>query len=112
MAARMKWSCGLCGQSPAYSRSPENPCLWGAVKSRRHETQTLDYIGHKILAHLGPETGDQRAHWLATRSWESYSRAKKSTATNEGARVHPALLPRIATVSRNGTMRASTLPYP
>jgi hypothetical protein len=34
--------------------------------------------------------------------------AKKSTATTEGVRVHPALLPRIATVSHNGALKAST----
>src|ERR1700730_2371129 len=88
MAARMKWSCGLCGRSPASSRSPENPCLWGAVKSRRHETQTLDYIGHKILSHLGPEAGDLRAHWLATRSWESYHGLKnQQPRTKEYAHI-------------------------
>src|SRR5580658_6872464 len=110
MAARMKWSCGLCGWSPASSRSPDNLCLWGAHKSRRNETQTLDFIGHKILAF---EPRSRRPARSLTRDEELgvLSRAKKSTATNEGVRVHPALLPRIATVSGNGTLKASTLPH-
>jgi hypothetical protein len=36
----------------------------------------------------------------------------KTTATNGGARVHPALLQPIATVSGNGALKASTLPIP
>ena len=37
------------------------------------------------------------------------SQVQKTTATNEGARVHPALLLRIATVSGNGALKALTL---
>src|ERR1700726_1572311 len=39
------------------------------------------------------------------------SQVQKTTAMNEGARVHPALLLRIATLRGNGALKASTLPY-
>jgi len=68
-------------------------------------------VKQEILAHLSPETGDLPAHRLAAKGWRADTGKKKSTATNEEARVHPALHPRIATVSGNGTLKASTLHY-
>src|SRR3984893_6875588 len=47
----------------------------------------LQIIGQKILAHLSPEAGDLRVHWLETTSREPCHRSKKPTATNEGART-------------------------
>jgi hypothetical protein len=52
--------------------------------------------GKKILANLSSEGEDLRAHWLATTN--SLVTGPKTTATNEGARVHPALLPRVSTL--------------
>src|ERR1700730_2371130 len=60
---------------------------------------------------LGPRSRRSACSLARDEELGVLSRAKKSTATNEGVRAHPALLPRIATVSSNGTMRASTLPY-
>jgi hypothetical protein len=71
----------------------------------------LQIIGQKILAHLSPEAGD--ACTLARDDEQGVlPQVQKTTATSEGARVHPALLLRIATVSGNGALEASTLPYP
>ena len=39
------------------------------------------------------------------------SQVQKTTAMNEGDRVHPALLLLIATLPGNGALKASTLPY-
>jgi hypothetical protein len=67
-------------------------------------------VKQEILAHLALK---QEISLLigSRRRAGGLTRAKKSTATNEEARVHPALHPRIATVSGNGTLKASTLLY-
>jgi putative intracellular protease/amidase len=82
--------------------------MWRAHKAAGTKIR-LQIIGQKIPAHLSPEAEDLRAHWLA--SPKSRVTGPKTTATNEGARVHPALLLRFATVSGNGALKASTLPY-
>jgi hypothetical protein len=52
------------------------------AQSRWNVRFRLQIIGQKILAHLSPEAGDLRAHWLASTSREPCHRSKK-TATNE-----------------------------
>ena len=73
----------------------ENPWLWRAHSSRWNYDQTPEYRA-KNSRSLEPRSRRSAVRWSRRRG--ALSQVQKTTATNEGARVHPALLPPTATV--------------